>query len=108
MSAAREALLTHQVQLQVLVEIGEWAVAGADRHGYPGELVLVDEAEPGHGLGEVRPAVNQDRAAVVASLQLGDRGAQVAAEDLGRAPVRALQGVGEDRLGLLVHERRYR
>ena len=83
--AARESLLVHQVQLQVLIEIREGAVAGADREGDPGELVLVDETEPGHRLGEVRPAVDEDRAVIVTSLQVGDGGAEVAAEDLGRA-----------------------
>ena len=99
MGAAREPLLAHQVELQVLFEIREGAVASADRDRHPGELVLVDEAEPGHGLGEIRSSVDEDRAVLVTSLQVGDRSAEVSPEDLGRAPICAFQCAGEDRLG---------
>ena len=104
---ACEALLLHEVQLQVPIEIGEGAEAGADREGHHRELVLVDEAEADGRSGEGRAAVDEDRAVVLASLELGDRRGGVA-EDLDRAPVRLLQGGGEDRLGLLVHGGRYR
>jgi hypothetical protein len=52
--------------------------------------------------------VDEDRAVLVTSLQVGDRSAEVSPEDLGRAPICAFQCAGEDRLGLLVHGSRNR
>jgi hypothetical protein len=97
-SSALEAFLFDDVQLQVLSQLGEWAVPRADRNRDRRELVFVDEAQAGQRLGEVGPAVDQDRPFVVPSLQFRDLCAQVPAEDLGRSPFRLLQSVGEDSL----------
>jgi hypothetical protein len=66
--AASEALLAHHLQPQVRIEVREGAVSGAYGKRDPCELVLVDEAEPDYRLGEVRPAVDEDRPGVIARL----------------------------------------
>src|SRR3954449_7653888 len=71
-SAALEALLFDDVQLEVLFELGEWAVPRADRNRDRRQLVFVDETKAGQRLGEVGPAVDQDRPFVVPSLQFGE------------------------------------
>jgi len=42
--SAFEALFIDDVELQVLSQLGEWAVARADRNWDRGQLVLVDKA----------------------------------------------------------------
>src|SRR3954451_22931186 len=100
--SAREALLFDDVQLQALVQVGEWAAARADRNRDRRELVFVDKAESGQRLGEAGAAVDEDRSFVVPSLQVRDLRAEVPAEDLDWSPFRLLQGVREDGLRLLV------
>src|SRR5215208_3788021 len=55
--SASEALLFDEVELQVLVQLGERAVARADRDRDRRQLVFVDEAQAGQRLGEVGTAV---------------------------------------------------
>src|SRR4051794_35878329 len=45
--SALEAFLLDDVQLQVFSQLGEWAVARADRNRDRGQLVLVHEAQAG-------------------------------------------------------------
>src|SRR3954447_18878058 len=71
-SSALEPFLLDDVELQVLLQVGERAAACADRDRDRGQLVLVDEAQAGQRRGEVGAAVDQDGPFVVASLQLGD------------------------------------
>src|SRR5262245_43644354 len=85
---APEARLFDDVELQVLVQLGEWAAARADRTRDRRQMVLVDEARTGQRLGEVGAAVDQDGSLVIPSLQVRDLRAQVPAEDLGRSPFR--------------------
>jgi hypothetical protein len=42
--SAFEAFFIDDVELQVLSQLGEWAVARADRNWDRGQLILVDEA----------------------------------------------------------------
>src|SRR5215217_7817116 len=56
--SALEAFLFDDVQLQVLSQLGEWAVPRADRNRDRGQLVFVDEAQAGQRLGEVGAAVD--------------------------------------------------
>ena len=106
--ASLEALLADDLELQVLLEVGEWAAAGADRDRDRRQLELVDEAQTRQRLSEVGAAVDQDRPFVVPGLQVRDACAQVPAEDFGRSPRRPFEGVGEDGLRLVVHRRRDR
>src|SRR4051812_49423636 len=88
---ALEALLVDDVELQVLLQLGEGAAARADRNRDRGQLILVDQAQAGQRLGEVGAAVDQHRPFVVPSLEFCDRCAQIPAENLGRSPFRLLQ-----------------
>src|SRR3954453_21126019 len=81
--AAPEALLLDDVELQVLLQVGEWAAARPDRDRDRGQLVLVDQAQAGQRPREGRASMDQDRSIVVPTLQFGDRRAQMVAEDLG-------------------------
>jgi hypothetical protein len=45
--SASEALLLDDVELQVLIEIGEWAAALADRNRDRRKVVFIDETETG-------------------------------------------------------------
>src|SRR5437763_7525972 len=54
---ALEAFFIDDVELQMLFQLGEWALARADRNWDRGQLVLVDKPQAGHRLGEVGAAV---------------------------------------------------
>ena len=45
--SASEALLFDDVELQVLIEIGEWAAALTDRDRHRRKVIFIDEAETG-------------------------------------------------------------
>jgi hypothetical protein len=45
--SASEALLFDDVELQVLIELGEWTVARADRNRDRRQMIFVDETQPG-------------------------------------------------------------
>src|SRR3954453_8488087 len=85
--SASEALLFDDLELQVLLEIREWAAARTDRDRDRRQLELVDEAQARQRLGEVGTAMDQDRPFGVPGLQVRDGRAQVTAEDLGRSPI---------------------
>src|SRR5215208_8381129 len=57
--SAPEALLFDDIQLQVLFQVGEWAVPRPDRNRDRRQLVFVDEAQAGHRLSEVGAAVDE-------------------------------------------------
>src|SRR3954454_14098148 len=84
--SASEAFLSDDVQLQVILEVGEWTAPRADRNRDSRQLVFVDQPGAGQRLGEGGAAVDQDRPVLVAGLQFGDLCAEVAAEDLDRSP----------------------
>src|SRR4051794_38101624 len=80
---ASEALLFDDLELEVLLEVCEWAAAGADRNRDRRQLVLVDEAQAGHRLGEGPATMDQDRPFVVPGLAVRNVWVQVPAVSIG-------------------------
>jgi hypothetical protein len=67
-SAALEAFRFYNVQVQVICELGGWALPRADRNRDRRQLVFGDRAQTRQRPGEVWPAVDQDGPCVVARL----------------------------------------